>query len=151
MGILMEKKEIALAEYNHLENIITNYSDKFYRIRNWLLVILSGLMVGFYTEKISVDKCDLWYGSLLFIILFYFMEIIQRVVQKKAMIRVAHVEKCLKGEEEYDGPKITESLKISENPLTLFLGVLIESKNALIWFPYLLMMFTVTALIYVKS
>jgi len=144
MEFLMDRKDIALAEYTHLENIILNYSDKFYRIRNWLIAILTGLTVAYYSMELAIDIYMFLIVSYLFIFLFYFLELTQRVVQKRALKRLEKVENMLKGDLEYDGPKITESLKGAEEFLNLISDIRSESGNALIWVPYFVIALVIT-------
>jgi hypothetical protein len=104
----------AMEEWKQLEQITGRYETQEYQVRGWLFVLLSVLGAALLAErsKISgpvfgvVGGCLVWVSCS--------MELVIRIPKRKAFKRVAEIEKALRGEVPYDGPRMSLALGTSE-------------------------------------
>lgn len=108
----MEWKEIALEELKILEEKITRHANLAFQTRSWLFALITALVVGLLDEKANLNGIRFLLIAFVLTLTFLWMELIQRIPQKQSMVRVSEIEKALRGETDYDGPKISKSLSM---------------------------------------
>jgi hypothetical protein len=106
----MNDKDVAIEELKILQTIIHNQDIIFSRIRGWCVVVVGGISIGLLSDKIQIPNAPYLAISTLIVFTFTWTEAIHRVAQKRAMTRSGDVESFLRGEREYDGPLIRNSL-----------------------------------------
>jgi hypothetical protein len=102
--------DLEIEELKMLQQIIGRYDDHEIKIRSWLLGLLVALSIARYSEKIHMPGAWLGYLASGLVVLFLFIEVIHRIPKRKAIDRVAEVERAIRGECDYDGPRINEKL-----------------------------------------
>lgn len=124
----------AMAEWSRLESIVSRQSELAFKTRSWLIALLTALLIGVFTGRISIAGHAYWVISYGLAVSFFLMEAIQRVPQSQALRRIARIEEHLRGERDYDGPRICIDL-----PLRLrVLDLLQEARTHIMWLPYLM-------------
>ena len=102
--------EIALEELRQLEAAIGRFDQLEFQLRAWLFVLLVGLVAGLLSERSKLTKADFRALAPAIVGLFSLVELVHRIPKRKAIYRVNKVERALRGEIKYDGPKIGASL-----------------------------------------
>ena len=101
----------ALEEWKELQGIIARLEDGEYKLRNWLLALLTGLCVAILSGKLTMSffKFSALGQSIIF--LFMVADLTHRIPKRRAIERAKKVEEFLRGaEEKYEGPNIAEML-----------------------------------------
>jgi hypothetical protein len=124
-----------LEEWKMLQDIITSHSNNIFKIHGWLLALLTALAGGVYSQTIPI--CGLWFFAIgaFITLVFFWIEIVHRVVQKRAINRKMIVEKALRGDISYDGPKVADVLLEAESLRTNMTAGIHELKNAVVIAP----------------
>ena len=106
-----QKKTIAIEEWKLLNSVIARLEDVEYKIRSWLIALITGLAVALYSNKIDLPVLGFAIITILLIVIFAWMDLIHRIPKRYAIDRAKEVEKILKGENAiYDGPLMSKSL-----------------------------------------
>ena len=104
-------KSIAIEEWKLLNSVIARLEDVEYKIRSWLLALITGLAVALYSNKIDLPVLGFAIISILLIVIFAWMDLIHRIPKRYAIERAEKVEEILKDENAiYDGPLMSKSL-----------------------------------------
>lgn len=132
----------AMEEWSRLESIVTRHSDLAFKTRGWLFAILTGLVIGVYSGRVHLETYQYFIMAYGLIMAFSFTEIIQRVPQANALKRIAVIESSLRGEQAYDGPRI--SLELSKTfDINAIIG---QATKQFVLIPYL-MLFVIVAIL----
>lgn len=106
----MQDINVAIEELKILQSIIKNQDSIFSKIRGWCVVVVTGISGGFLSEKIQLESAPYFAISVFIIFLFTWTEAVHRVAQMRAINRSGNVESYLRGELQYDGPQIKNTL-----------------------------------------
>jgi hypothetical protein len=136
--------ENARFEIERLQDIVARHEEHTFKIRGWLYTVLGALTVSLYTESIALAPLAFSELCIVTIALFLAWELVQRSPKRKAIDRVRDVEKMIRLDSTYDGPKIADTfINFKYNPLT-------EFKISLVWLPYLVALLATIALALAK-
>ena len=125
-GSLTDWCETAKEEWKLLQAIIGRLENNEYKIRSWLIALLTALGVGLFSGKIPLlNPAEFLTMSALLILLFLFIELIHRIPKRRAMNRVGYIEKCLRTGTGYCGPKIRKELSQRARFVPMFRELLI--------------------------
>jgi len=111
----MEWKQLAFDEIKILNDIIGIQEDVRQKIRNWTIILISGVSIAFLSKKIDLGPYHYLAVCYSILLLFLWADVIHRVAQSRAIRRSIDVEKALGDGGQYDGPKIATSLSVSSN------------------------------------
>jgi hypothetical protein len=104
-------QEIALKEYEILQQKIGDWGKTVFTIRGWLITLIGGLTVALLTEKLP--PFGFFVISVLIILPLLFSELVELAWQRKAITRAAEVETALREGRGYKGPAIGAELSTS--------------------------------------
>jgi hypothetical protein len=119
-----------MEEWKQLEAIIGRYEGQEFQIRGWLFVLLGVLGAALYAEKPKLSGLvfSAVGGGLVW--LYCSMELVVRVPKRKAYKRVEEIEKALRREIAYDGPRISLTLGTGGIKLDMLWA---EFRKARVW------------------
>jgi len=96
---------VAIEEWKLLSATIARLEDVEYKMRSWLLALITGLAVALYSENIDLPVVGFMIIGILLVIVFAWMDLIHRMPKRKAIERSKEVEESLrKGGPAYSGP-----------------------------------------------
>lgn len=106
-----DQRELAMEEWRLLQGAIANAERIFLMRQGWFFAIISGLVVGAakYDTPILLTSTYLWL-SLLVTVIFYLLELSQRLPHYRAIELSKIVETCLRDNSGYGGPIMSQSL-----------------------------------------
>jgi hypothetical protein len=125
---------VALEEWKHLEQKVTRHAQFAFQTRGWMFALLTALQIGARASSETFSAMKLVVASLLIIAMFLAMELIQRVAQAEAISRSRNVERALRGEQVYDGPRVSDSLHMTSLELKVYLAA---AKSRIVVVPFL--------------
>jgi len=136
-----------IEEWKQLEGIIRLRWEFVFKIRGWLLALLTALTVALYSGHIPISRH--WFLVIIYaiIIMFLWLEQVQVIIARRAIKRKEYVEMVLRGEAEYDGPKVTTELMPTGRFGILIREILSEVKNAMVIIPTILLIIVMTLLV----
>jgi hypothetical protein len=108
--------EMAIEEWKALSSLIERLENNEFQMRNWLLGLLTGLAVVMFSEKILLPWQAFLGIGVIVVAIFMLMDLVHRMPKRYAIIRSKEVERCLRGELEYDGPRLTSPSILSKRP-----------------------------------
>jgi hypothetical protein len=102
----------AIEEWRQLRTVINNGIEQQFKVRYWLLILLTALLAAVYADKMNLGAGVFVIVSLLLTICLAFVELVVREFKRRAIDRCRAVEASLRypAKAEYDGPQIEESL-----------------------------------------
>jgi len=113
-----EPAEMALEEWKALSALIARLESTEYTMRNWLIGLISTLVVALNVA--DKDPGVPWYVGLglgvALIALFILMDLVHRMPKRYAIERSRTVDKCLRGEIPYDGPRFPSGVLVRSRP-----------------------------------
>ena len=127
-----EWKTIALEEWRQLEAKVTRHANLAFQTRGWMFGLLTALQIAAHTKTAVLTPREVFCASGLVVIMFLFMELIQRISQSEAIGRSSEVEEALRAERSYDGPRISLSMSMGGSPRMYFR----QLTNQIVWIPY---------------
>ncbi len=127
-------------ELELLQSIVNQWVGFSFKIRGWLLALITGLTVGYLSGKIEFGGVVYLAISASLIACFWIIDQSQRVVAGLAIKRMQHIEELLRSDHPYDGPRITESLLPALKPLFVLKEVFKASFQALSFIPYFVLL-----------
>lgn len=99
-----------MEEWKQLETCIGRYEGQEFQVRGWLFVILGVFGAALFAEKSKLSgPVFATFGGIL-VWVYCYMELIIRIPKRKAYKRVGEIEKALRGEVPYDGPRMSLAL-----------------------------------------
>ena len=137
-------------ELKLLQSIIDRQAMIRVRIMTWLFGFLSGLTVAFWTNNIQISRFEYLASGLLLTFIFWWMIQSQHVISQLAIGRFADVEKLIREKQEYDGPRISETLVQAANSWFVFVNSITGSAHAMSLIPLIAIMLSITALALMK-
>ena len=138
----MEAEMIALEELKLVQSIIHTQEQMRFKVVGWCIATITGLSVAYLSEKLDLPHTSYFVLSILIILIFLWLDTVHRVAVDRAIMRSGEIEKALRGEAEYDGPKIGESLSLKNG----ILYQLRSLKNVRVYGPYLALLFAVSCI-----
>lgn len=96
-------------ELNHLQSIIARFEEHFFKTRGWLVLVLSGIIVGTYSGTIDLSFWKLLGVASFAVLLFAGWELAQRGPHQLAERRVGAIEEEVRSGQ-YGGPDLYEAL-----------------------------------------
>jgi len=142
----MDEKAIMLEELKILEDKINRHANLAFQNRGWLFAILVALVIGLYEKKLHLGTCTFLLFAYLIILAFFIMELIQRLPQKQALSRASTVEKMIRGELPYNGPKISDSLSMGGKFKQYY-----QSITGVVAIPYICILLIITLFAFVLN
>jgi hypothetical protein len=101
---------IETEEWKQLQTIIGRLEDGEYKLRNWLIAILTALSVAAFSEKLNITFSDFLLLGWTIICVFMLAELSHRIPKRKAIQREQKIEKYIREGKGYDGPRIADVL-----------------------------------------
>ena len=133
----------AIEEWKVLQGAIQNQLKAVLRIRGWGFALITAIAFGYVGTRFEITQLQYLVLSLGVAVLFLWMELPHRVVQYLAIQRSIEVERMLRGEADYDGPRLSEALEQASNiRKNLKLSIQVVS-NALIYLPFSILILVV--------
>ena len=129
----MEPEVIALEELKLVQAIINNQEQIRLKIMGWGVAATIAISVAYLSEKIDLPPNSYLILSIIIIGIFLWLDTVHRVAVDRAIERSGGIEKCLRKEVPYDGPKIGKSISV-KNGIPYQLRSL---KNVRVYGPYL--------------
>jgi hypothetical protein len=105
----MDKHELAMEELRLLQEIIKHQEDLRAQLMNWSVGLIGAGTFAFLTE-IKLSQSNFLFVGCTLVLASFWMNVIFRVAQDRAITRSHRVEQFLREGGEYDGPKIGLSL-----------------------------------------
>lgn len=102
--------DLALEELKLLQEVIGRHENHAMRVKGLLFVIIAGLTAATYAEGMRGSRGWMFAGAIVLTLLFMVWELYHRAISQQAITRAGAVESQLRGEADYDGPKIGHSL-----------------------------------------
>lgn len=143
----MEKDQKAFEELKALQNIISSQEETRAKVKNWAVGLISAISVAFLTQKASFSRKGYFVISIGITILFLWLDVVHRVAQNRAIQRSNEVERILREEADYDGPKIGATLAVA-NTLREQIRAL---NNIRLYIPYIVLIIIVIVITSVQS
>ncbi len=135
-----EKREkMALEELKIVETIINAQEQIRLKISGWGVATVSAISVAFLSKKLGLPPDSYLILSIIILAIFLWLDTVHRVAVDRAIQRSNYIESVLRGEVAYDGPRIGESISVS-NGIPYQLKSL---KNVRVYAPYLALSFAV--------
>lgn len=107
----MDNVEKAFEELKIFQKIIHTHDAIFDRIRNWCITLVSAISVGYLSDSITISIFQYVFIATLIVIFFAWSEAIHRVAQTRALKRSSDIEMAIRGDTDYIGPQIRNSLQ----------------------------------------
>lgn len=125
--------ERAMEEWKQLETIIGRFEGQEFQVRSWLFVLLGVLGAALLAERprLSGPVFAAVAGGLVWV--HCAMELVIRIPKRKAYERVAEIERALRGEAAYDGPRIGMALDSGRTRPKMYWA---EFRKSRVWFFY---------------
>lgn len=143
----MESSEMALEELKVLADIISRHDEISLKIKGWCTTLVTGFLVAMFSGTIQAPLNVSGLLVAVIIVIFLWIDVVFRVAEDRAINRQGEVEKALRGEVQYDGPKIKWSLS---TPNT-FRDQLRSLNNNRIYLPYVALSIIVFSGVYFSS
>lgn len=112
----MEQIEEAHHELDRIQDIITRHEGFMFALRGWLITIIGGLLVAYYTDNVEMSEPALAGALVAVSILFWIVEsrhtnLIEAVVERAGVIenQIAGSRQPARDPNWYDGPKVCEA------------------------------------------
>ena len=114
----MDEMQQAHNELNMLQGIITRHEGHMFALRGWFLVIVGGLLAGYYTANIDMSAFVLRIALLAIMLLFLIVESRHVNLVEAVVERVIVIEKNIRDSRRtgrqpvvgwYDGPRVSEA------------------------------------------
>lgn len=102
---------VALDELKELQAIVSRHEEHAFKVRGYLYVIIGAMTTSLFLEKPYLSQAGYAGGCAIAIVLFMMMELIHRCYAARAIARVSDIEKALRGDVHYGGPKICDSMR----------------------------------------
>jgi len=129
-------RKYALKEWRLLQETIRQQVDLVFKIRNWMILFLTGLTAGLFYKKVHLEISLYIAFSMVIIFVFLTIELSQRVIQKRARGRCRIVEKALRENSHYSGPCIADCMTTTYfNPITHIRNCFDELRTPPVYFP----------------
>ena len=136
---------LAWEEVKLLQEIAKNQEDWRFKIRGWAMALVTALSVAAFSSDVRLSGSQYFMLSVVILLVTCWLDVIYRVAQNRALDRAGVVEKHLRGEGDYDGPKITESLS---KPSTMA-AQLTALTNVRVYGPYVFLFIAIGLIAYV--
>ncbi|WP_020587119.1 hypothetical protein [Desulfobacter curvatus] len=146
----MDKNDIAVEEWKQLESVIQKYDDIRLRLNGWLIALLSAFLVAVFTDKFELSIGTLVTLPIAVILFFYIAETCIGVGEARAIVRKKYVERCLRQGDDYDGPRVSESLEPTRDYKILIPEAAKEFLNATAYLPKLMVGIIIVILLLAK-
>ena len=108
----MDEVEQAHRELERIEAIITRHEGFIFTVRGWLLVIVGGLIAGYYASNVEMSEFEVRIALLAIALLFLIVESRHLNLVEALVKRAGTVERSIaaaRGDGWYDGPKVSET------------------------------------------
>lgn len=128
-------KERALDELRILQGIVARHDDISFKIKGWCVTLITGIMLALKSGNFAVSTKSSLILAFGISLLFLWVDVVYRVAEDRAIDRSDEIEKLMRDESEYDGPKIVMTLR---KPNTLS-DQYKSLKNVRIYLPYLIL------------
>lgn len=133
----MDKEQMALEELKIIQDVIYDQEAIRFKIKGWAVALITAISIAFLSKKINFSSTEYLFTSVGIVLLFFWTDVIHRIAQDRAQKRALNIERFLRGETEYDGPKVSISLS-RDNTIK---DMLRSAKNVRVYFPYLVLLF----------
>lgn len=100
----------AIEELKTLSSIIGRIENAIYQKQGWLFTLIIGLTLALLKDNPLISKQQFAAISILITIVFYIADAVQRVPVHRAIRRSKNIENSLRNNNNYDSPRISESL-----------------------------------------
>jgi len=109
----MERVQEAHHELDRLQAIITRHEGFMFALRGWLVTVVGGILIAYYTDNIAMSEIMLRIALPTVAVLFLIVEsrhanLVEAVVERVAIIERQIASSRGTGQLEYDGPKVSE-------------------------------------------
>ena len=101
---------VALEEWKLLASIIGRLEEVEYKIRSWLVALITALAVALYSKRLDLSVGSFALIGIILIIIFVWMDLIHRMPKRNAIKRDREIEEILREGRQYDGPKMSMTL-----------------------------------------
>lgn len=140
-----DEKDLAFKELSLLQTLIDRQEKNRLQFRGWHIGLLTATSIAFLSkDRILSNKDFLIIGSSLTII-FSFLELIFGITENRAIERSLKIEKLIREDSNYDGPRIGLSLRPHK-----FLSIK-EFKYKIIFVVYSMLWFFIFLLYYFRK
>ena len=143
----MEPVEIALSELKMVQDIIHNQEQMRLKVVGWCIAAVTGISIAFVSKTLVVPTKYYLALSLAITCIFLWLDTVHRVAVDRAIARSGDIEGFLRGEHEYDGPKIGKSISVASGARYQAESL----KNVRVYGPYLALSLIVVAVAVIKS
>lgn len=103
----------AIEELKLLQAFIGKSDDISLKIKGWSITLSTAYIIALATGKLTNGHLTLL--ALLVPLLFLWLDVVFRVAQNRAIRRSSCIEEAIRGEREYDGPRIAKTLSQPNN------------------------------------
>lgn len=134
------KEFLPLEELKILQDIASRQEELRVKIRGWCIALLTALSVAALSQEIRISSGQFFFFGCVILVLFLWLDALYRVAQDRAFDRAKVVESVLRGEVNYDGPRIRDSLS-EPNSLE---GQIKSLRNVRVYSPYAILLIIVT-------
>lgn len=135
----MDKNQIAIEELKIFQDVIYGQEEIRFKIKSWAFALISAISIAFLSKKTNFSSVEYLFISVGILFLFFWTDAIHRVAQDRSQKRTFDIECFLRGETEYDGPKVNISLSRADTIKEL----LRSAKHVRVYFPYLVLLFII--------
>ncbi len=130
------EQTLALEELKLIQTVISRQESLRLTLRGWAIGLVSILTVSFLSSKLLLPRAQYVAGVVFLCVLFFWLEVVHRVAENRAMERCENIELFLRGgTPTYGGPLIGKSLA---RPNSLR-DQLKAADNLRIYLPYLVL------------
>lgn len=146
----MNKREfdkLALEEIKILQAIVIKHDDIRSTIINWNVGLITALCVAFLSGKSGLDRIDFFLIGVAIILLFFWLDVVYKIAQNRAIRRSAEIEDQIRCGTTYDGPIIGKSLT-QPNTASEQMNA---ARNVRVWFPFLALLVLVALVTFSHS
>lgn len=108
----MDTRQLALEELRLLQEIIKHQEELRAQLTNWAVGLIGAVTVAFLSTEISLSRFQFLFVGCTLVFASFWMNVIYRVAQNRAIVRGIRVEHYLREGNAYDGPRIGASLAV---------------------------------------
>lgn len=144
----MNERDIAVEEWKQLQAIIGRYDTLEFQIRGWLLVLLGILLTTLFSDKAQLKPAAFGAIGIFAVLAFCSMELTTRRPKRIVINRANDVERAIRRNEQFDSPRIADSISSSSNGTIL--DMVAEFKIAHVWTFYLLLFLLVSVVWFIR-